>query len=64
MVLTTFDTVSYVYAIDNGEGANAPADVVSVARVNDRPEAAEEFCTTRPLALPPRDVVNGNLQVR
>ena len=57
-------TVSYFYAIDNGEGSGAAPDIVSVARINDRPEADEEFCTTRPLALPPRDVVHGNVQVR
>lgn len=57
-------TVTYFYAKDNGEGTGAAPDIVSVARINDRPEADEEFCTTRPLGLPPREVVNGNVQVR
>jgi hypothetical protein len=57
-------TVSYFYAVDNGEGANAAADTVSVARINDVPGAAQEFCTTQPLLLPPRAVVHGNVAVR
>jgi hypothetical protein len=56
-------TVSYFYAIDGGEGADA-VDVVSVARINDRPEAAQEFCTEHPTVLPPRTIVHGNVQVR
>lgn len=57
-------TVSYFYATDNGEGADAAPDIVSVARINDVPGADEEFCTLRPVALPPRAVVHGNVQVR
>lgn len=57
-------SVSYFYAIDNGEGKAAPADVVSVARINDRDGADEEFCTLKPLLLPPRPVEKGNVQVR
>jgi hypothetical protein len=56
-------TVSYFYATDGGEGPDA-VDIVSVARINDRPEAAEEFCTQHPRVLPPRVVEQGNVQVR
>lgn len=56
-------TVSYFYAEDGGEGSDA-VDIVSVARINDRPEAAQEFCTQRPKLLPPRVVEHGNVQVR
>lgn len=56
-------TVSYFYATDGGEGPDA-VDIVSVARINDRPEAAEEFCTQHPRLLPPRVVEQGNVQVR
>jgi hypothetical protein len=55
-------TVSYFYTTDGGEGPDA-VDIVSVARINDRPEAAEEFCTTHPRLLPPRIVEKGNVQV-
>lgn len=58
-------TVSYFYATDGGEGGGPDAvDIVSVARINDRPESAEEFCTLRPRVLPPRVVEKGNVQVR
>jgi hypothetical protein len=57
-------TVSYFYAVDNGEGADAAPDIVSVARINDVPGADQEFCTRQPLLLPPRAVVHGNVQVR
>jgi hypothetical protein len=56
-------TVSYFYAIDGGEGPDA-VDIVSVARINDRPESAQEFCTQHPMVLPPRTVEKGNVQVR
>jgi len=57
-------TVSYFWMVDNGEGAGAPADIVSVARINDVDAALEEFCTEGPTVLPPREIVNGNVQVR
>jgi hypothetical protein len=57
-------TVSYFYAFDNGEGSNAPPDVVSIARINDVPAALEEFCTEHPQILPPRIVQFGNVQIR
>ena len=57
-------SVSYFYAIDNGEGQDAPADVVSVLRVNDAAGRDLEFCTNRPLLLAPRTVQFGNVEVR
>jgi hypothetical protein len=57
-------TVSYFWTVDNGEGAGAPPDIVSVARINDVDEALEEFCEDGPTILPPREVVRGNVQVR
>jgi hypothetical protein len=56
-------TVSYFYTTDGGEGSDA-VDIVSVARINDRPESAQEFCTQHPTVLPPRVVEKGNVQVR
>jgi hypothetical protein len=56
-------SVSYFYAIDNGEGQDAPADVVSVLRVNDAAGRDLEFCTNRPLLLAPRTVQYGNVQI-
>jgi hypothetical protein len=56
-------TVSYFYTRDNGEGAGADADEVSLVRANDVPEAAEEFCTERPTILPNREVLRGNVNV-
>jgi hypothetical protein len=56
-------TVSYFFAIDNGEGGDTP-DVISIARINDRDGADVEFCTTHPLLLPRLVVANGNVQVR
>ena len=57
-------TVSYFYAFDNGEGSDAPPDIVSIARINDVPAALEEFCTELPQILPPRNVLFGNVQIR
>jgi len=57
-------TVSYFYAIDNGEGAGAAPDRVSVARLNDVDGEDIRFCTDRPLLLPAFDVQSGNAQVR
>jgi hypothetical protein len=59
----TIGTVSYFYTRDNGEGANADPDEVSLVRANDVPEAAEEFCTERPELLPNREVLHGNVNV-
>jgi hypothetical protein len=59
----TIGTVSYFYTRDNGEGAGADADEVSLVRANDVPEAAEEFCTERPEILPNREVLHGNVNV-
>jgi hypothetical protein len=56
-------TVSYFYAIDNGEGSDVPADIVSLARINDLAGRDVEFCTTRPTLLPPRTVQMGNVQI-
>jgi hypothetical protein len=56
-------TVSYFWMVDNGEGAGAPADIVSVARINDVDESLVEFCTEGPTILPPREIVHGNVQV-
>ena len=57
-------TISYFYAIDNGEGESAPPDIVSLARVND-PEGEDLlFCANRPTLLPPRVVQFGNVQIR
>jgi len=57
-------TVSYFYAIDNGEGIDAPADVVSLARINDLAGRDIEFCTNNPTVLPPRQVQLGGVQIR
>ena len=57
-------SVSYFYAIDNGEGSGASADVVSLARINDAQGRDIEFCTTLPLLLPPRLVQLGDVQIR
>lgn len=57
-------TVSYFYAIDNGEGAPAVPDRVSSARINDVAGEDLRFCTERPLLLPAFDVQLGNVQVQ
>jgi len=57
-------TVSYFWAVDNGEGGNASSDVVCTARINDRLASANEFCTERPRILPPNLVQFGNVQIR
>lgn len=56
-------SVSYFWAVDNGEGGDAQ-DVVSIARINDRQGADVEFCTTRPERLAAIPVEFGNVQVR
>jgi hypothetical protein len=57
-------SISYFYAIDNGEGSGASPDVVSLARINDAEGRDIEFCTTRPTLLPPRLVQMGDVQIR
>lgn len=57
-------TVSYFYAIDNGEGNGAPPDRVSAARLNDVDGEDIRFCTERPLLLPAFNIQEGNVQVR
>lgn len=57
-------TVSYFYAIDNGEGEGAAPDIVSLARINDRAGEDVLFCTILPTVLPPRVVRFGNVQIR
>jgi hypothetical protein len=56
-------TVSYFYAIDNGEGGQAAADRVSSARINDAAGEDLRFCEERPLLLPSFDIQEGNVQV-
>lgn len=60
-------TVSYFWAVDGGEGAEA-TDKVSVARINDRPGEDQRFCSLMPdedfSGLPGRVVEHGNVQVR
>lgn len=57
-------SVSYFYAIDNGEGAGAAPDIVSTARINDVAGEDTRFCTERPLLLPSFPIEQGNVQVR
>ena len=57
-------TVSYFYATDNGEGAGAPVDVVSTARINDVAGEDIEFCADRPLLLQSFPIEQGNVQIR
>ena len=57
-------SVSTVFVIDNGEGDNAPADIVSLATFNGAAGADQAFCANRPLVLPQLVVPNGNVQVR
>jgi hypothetical protein len=56
--------VSYFYAFDNGEGANAEPDIVSLVRANDVDGADEEFCTELPTVLPSAEVLHGNVNIR
>jgi hypothetical protein len=56
-------STSTFYAIDNGEGADAP-DIVSTATFNGAAGADLAFCANRPLVLPPLTVAEGNVQVR
>lgn len=58
--------VSFFYTFDNGEGANAEPDIVSLVRVVVAPglDLAQPFCDDVPQGLPPRDVEDGNIKVR
>lgn len=55
--------ISYFYAFDNGEGATADPDVISLVRANDVDGADEEFCTELPTLLPRAEVLHGNVKV-
>jgi hypothetical protein len=57
-------SVSTFFAIDNGEGDGAAADVVSNATFNGAAGADFAFCANRALALPQLTVTDGNVQVR
>ncbi|MCI0435513.1 MAG: hypothetical protein L0271_17990 [Gemmatimonadetes bacterium] len=57
-------TKSYFWVEDNGEGTNDPADIISVAGVNETQEGLDDFCNLVQNLLPPRTVVDGNVQVR
>ncbi|MDH3223908.1 MAG: hypothetical protein OEO23_09340 [Gemmatimonadota bacterium] len=57
-------SVSYFYAIDNGEGAGSTPDVVSTARINDVAGEDLLFCADRPLILDSFPIQSGNVQVR
>ncbi len=57
-------SVSYFYAIDNGEGSDAAADIVSTARINDVEGEDLRFCEDRILLLPSFPIQYGNVQVR
>lgn len=56
-------TVSYFYTFDNGEGANADADIVSLVRALDPPGEDLRFCEERPTLLPSSEVLHGNVNV-
>lgn len=57
-------SVSYFFAVDNGEGAGGVPDRISLARINDRDGEDILFCTQRPALLPTLAVAKGNVQVR
>lgn len=56
-------TVSYFYAFDNGEGAGADADVVSLVRAGDVAGEDQLFCDELPTQLPNQEVLHGNVNV-
>lgn len=56
-------TVSYFYTFDNGEGADADADVVSLVRALDTPGEDQRFCEEQPTLLPNSEVLHGNVNV-
>lgn len=55
--------VSYFYAFDNGEGAGADADIVSLVRAGDVDGEDQLFCDELPTVLPNRVIVRGNVQI-
>ena len=57
-------TVSYFFVVDMGEGADAPADIASAIRINDRAGQDLVFCNDRPVGLSRGPIDFGNLQVR
>lgn len=61
--LVQVGSVSEFYVIDNGEGSEAAADIVSTALFNQPAGADEPFCANQPLGLPPRTVTQGDVQV-
>jgi hypothetical protein len=62
--LVRVGTVSYFYAIDNGEGTADAADQISALRLNDLAGEDQVFCNLRPLLLSRRAIDFGNIQVR
>jgi hypothetical protein len=50
--------------VDNGSGATAPADQISLAFVGREPGFAADYCATAPLEPGLFDVEAGNLQIR
>jgi len=62
--LVQVGSASEFYVIDNGEGSEATADIVSTALFNQPAGNEQLFCADQPLALPPRTVTEGNVQVR
>lgn len=61
--LVQVGSASEFYVIDNGEGSGAAADIVSTALFNQPAGNEQAFCADQPLALPPRTVTEGNVQV-
>lgn len=61
--LVQVGSASEFYAVDNGEGSADAADIVSTATFNGAPGTELAFCADQPLALPPRTVEEGNVQV-
>jgi hypothetical protein len=55
--------VSYFYAFDNGEGANAESDIVSRVRANDVEGQDEVFCDELPEQLGHLEVLRGNVNI-
>lgn len=55
--------VSYFYATDNGEGAGADSDIVSLVRAGDVDGEDQLFCNELPTVLPSRVVVRGNVNI-
>lgn len=62
--IVVIGSTSMFYAIDNGEGSGAPADIVSLAAFNMPGGVDLEFCHERPLLLAPLEITGGNVQVR